>query len=95
MSDGFRLVDVLPSPNAHAQPVAEVDWSMKLTPNGAAPLVGLALKPAVGGRTPTKSVYTIPKLSSTTTLPIVPPALGIVPLSNCEIANEPTADPAV
>jgi hypothetical protein len=57
MSDGFSLIDVLPSPNAHAQPVTEPDeWSVKLTVNGVAPLVGLAVKLATGGGVPTVSV---------------------------------------
>ena len=57
MSDGLELIDVLPSPNAHAQPVTEpVEWSTKLTVNGAAPLVGLAVKIATGGGVPTVSV---------------------------------------
>ena len=51
---GFRDVDVPVSPNVHAQLVGEFDEvSVKFTVNGATPLVGVAVKLAVGGATGT------------------------------------------
>src|ERR1017187_7452005 len=82
---------VPPSPKSQAQLVTPpLDVSVKVTVSGTAPLVGLPVKLATGA--PSSSVYTVVKLSPTATLPINPPALVIVPLSNCEIATEPTDD---
>jgi uncharacterized protein (DUF58 family) len=47
--DGFRVVDVPPSPNSQAHDVgAPVEVSVKLTGSGAVPVVGDAVKEATG-----------------------------------------------
>src|ERR1017187_2059665 len=89
----FITLVVPPSPKLQDQLVTlPLDVSVKVTVSGTRPLVGLPVKLATGGKGPRSSLYTVPKLSPTATLPINPPSLAIVPLSNCEIATEPTDD---